>query len=82
MVDFGTPPTHQLFNFDHSFFFGGALPNYIIFRNVEIIFFRKIISSKSKKYIVKENKEYLGIFHLVNSLGIFPYVEMKIFKIN
>jgi hypothetical protein len=33
----------------------------IVFRNVEIF---KIISSKSK-HIVKDNSEYLGIFHLL-----------------
>jgi hypothetical protein len=27
--------------------------------------FSKIISSKSKIYIAKENSEYLGIFHLL-----------------
>jgi hypothetical protein len=35
--------------------------NYVIFRNAEIF---QIISFKSKN-IVKDNSEYLGIFHLL-----------------
>jgi hypothetical protein len=95
MVDFGAPPNHQLFSFDHSFFWGPCqLPRQgycvgihyrvvgfrvyyenpktlnptlvsstlanstliILFSEMFEIFPKKIISSKSKKYMVKEKK--------------------------
>ncbi len=47
-------PSSYLGQFDAS--------NYIIFQNVEIF---KFYFFQIKKYIVKDNSEYLGIFHLL-----------------
>jgi len=46
----------------YSYYLGQFDTNYIVFRNIEIL---KNYFFQIKKYIVKENSGYLGIFHLL-----------------